>query len=703
MEPNEHLLKNTERLATTKNLSNDRKQAYNVHVNNLFKKRFVITNNECYTLPEPKEMFKDSLWTIDRLQTLKNELNSVKNCLNNYDLDEWQIHTKQRNSAKDVMNRLRKDIQPEFLTQAWCKFYEIVSSFPLVPMNYIHNCSKRFKSIHLCEAPGAFVVSLNHWIQTNIPNIEWDWIATTLNPYYEGNSPSVMIDDDRFIRYTLSHWCFGEDNTGNLMNLSNLDKLIESSKPHNEIFLITADGSIDCSDVPGEQETIVGQLHFCETIAALHLLNTGGSFVLKIFTIFECRTVCLIYLLSCCFNQVCIIKPATSKEGNSEMYVVCTDFKGPTFASAYLNTFREYYEHEPKQAMFSKEDIPCAFIEKIIECNEFFKSQQCLVIMNNILAFKSGDTKVSRDIKEIQRMVADKYIKDYNLHKLTSGEIVGKLVLEGTNSINLCKRALQGSYNERCKRQHLTPWDRLQGFFNDSNKIKIGIPSDEFVKFKCKQLPEDLEISCGKPFQKVYNSRFCSESILKIQNGVDNILANIGYKMQFPTTESINTLTNETLTQSEYKTLIFHYTDSYDSYAIITQIYDALINLNSGETLVLIGYSLLTHLNVGLFYLLSYAFNCLKLKLCNDMGSIIILEHYNYNLKIVKHLLDINATSCDAQRKGKAIFGIIPASFLYECDLFLTIVDVNHWVIKSYVHYIFNTLERDKFNKESNT
>lgn len=445
MEANEHLSKTTEKPFATMNSLHTDKQTCNEHANNLFKKRFVITSNECYSLPEPKEMFKDDLWAIDKLQILKNELNSVKNCLNNYSLNEWQLHTKQRNSAKDVMVRLRKDIQPEFLTQAWCKFYEIVSSYPLISLEHIDNNNKRFKSIHLCEAPGAFVASLNHWLKTNAPNVQWDWIATTLNPYYEGNSPSVMIDDDRFIRCTLNHWCFGEDSTGNLMKLNNLDKLVKLSESRNDIFLVTADGSIDCTDVPGEQENIVGHLHFCETVAALHLLNTGGSFLLKLFTIFECHTVCLIYLLSCCFNHVNIIKPATSKEGNSEIYVVCTNFKGPKFASPYLQTLREHYEHEPKQAMFGKENIPCAFIEKIVEYSEFFKSQQCLVIKNNIAAFKSDDVKVYHDVKQIQRMVADKYIRDYNLKKLVSGEIVGKLVLEGINSINLCKRALQGS------------------------------------------------------------------------------------------------------------------------------------------------------------------------------------------------------------------------------------------------------------------
>ena len=58
---------------------------------------------------------------------------------------------------------------------------------------------------------------------------DWDWIATTLNPYYEGNDNGHMIGDDRLIRHTGDNWYFGVDNTGNLMserNLEGLKKLI---------------------------------------------------------------------------------------------------------------------------------------------------------------------------------------------------------------------------------------------------------------------------------------------------------------------------------------------------------------------------------------------------------------------------------------------------------------------------------------------
>ncbi|XP_044001426.1 NADPH:adrenodoxin oxidoreductase, mitochondrial isoform X2 [Aphidius gifuensis] len=285
-----------------------------ITVNKLFTKYYeLIIDNDNYKLPLCDNMFIEEPWEINDLKLIKKNLNEMKSRLNDYNLMEWQYHTRKRNQAGDVQWRLRRDISPEFLTQAWCKFYENVSSFPLVPDVSISN--EKFKSLHLCEAPGAFIASLNHWLKLNSPNIKWNWIGTTLNPHYEGNSLSTMIKDDRFILHTMNNWYFGVDNTGDLMKLNNLDGLIE--RVGDDVMLVTADGSINCMDSPDEQELVVSHLHYCETIAALNILNIGGSYLLKLFTIFEHQTICLIYLLSCTFKRIIFNKPVTSKEGGT--------------------------------------------------------------------------------------------------------------------------------------------------------------------------------------------------------------------------------------------------------------------------------------------------------------------------------------------------------------------------------------------------
>ena len=68
--------------------------------------------------------------------------------------------------------------------------------------------------------------------------LQWHWLATTLNPYYEGNPLSCMINDDRFILQTLHHWNFGVDYTGNLMDLDNMQHLVQEAAKIGDILLV---------------------------------------------------------------------------------------------------------------------------------------------------------------------------------------------------------------------------------------------------------------------------------------------------------------------------------------------------------------------------------------------------------------------------------------------------------------------------------
>jgi len=107
----------------------------------------------------------------------------------------------------------------------------------------------------------------------------------TLNPYHETNGHADTIADDRLIRRTLDNWEFGPDNTGDIFQPGYADHLHANvASSDGGVCLVTADGSVDCSDTPNEQETIVTRLHHYGTMVALNVLREGGSLLLKVFT-----------------------------------------------------------------------------------------------------------------------------------------------------------------------------------------------------------------------------------------------------------------------------------------------------------------------------------------------------------------------------------------------------------------------------------
>lgn len=176
-----------------------------------------------------------------------------------------------------------------------------------------------------------------------------------------------MVSDDRFLVKTVDHWDFGPDATGDILS-AKTGRHLSSLGPFD---LVTADGSIDCQDDPGEQEITVASLLAVETITALKCLQQGGNFVLKTFTWFENSSVSLLYLLCCSFEKVSAVKPVASKEGNSEVYVVCQSFKGLT-AEAEIALWTDY------GSQYFVDSVPENFIVRVRDASLYFLELQVI-------------------------------------------------------------------------------------------------------------------------------------------------------------------------------------------------------------------------------------------------------------------------------------------------------------------------------------
>ncbi|KAJ8038293.1 Cap-specific mRNA (nucleoside-2'-O-)-methyltransferase 2 [Holothuria leucospilota] len=480
----------------------------------LYEKTHRFKRQEDWILLNPELIFCQQNLSSKNLQELKEELNHVKGQLSDMDISKWHKHTSATHRGTIILNSSRwKNRQRfELKTQAWFKFHELLQEFRLVPE------FQTFSSVHLCEAPGAFIASLNHFLKQNkeFKNHRWKWLASTLNPYYEGNTSHETIVDDRLIQHTTDGWYFGVDNTGDLMQGENLKGLKQRiAEEFGEVQLVTADGSFNCQDNPAEQENLVHPLHLTETITAISILSKGGSFVLKMFTFFEVNTACLVYLLCCIFDEVHVKKPVTSKAGNSEVYVVCLGFQG--ICSNLLDKLEEYYG----QVMFPPSSLPMSFWNQLLDCACKFKEYQVDTIRENMSLFENKDDERWDEIAEVQKACALQFFD--KCHPIPMNQWICK---EGSfkQTLNLSFGKLQGSWNER--------------------QLDKDLPQDEFVK----RMAERLEITkweeerlCtivkvagesrkqdltrwdfveGKPLKSVKLSMFCNGDVLEDWNTI---------------------------------------------------------------------------------------------------------------------------------------------------------------------------------------
>ncbi|XP_045522990.1 cap-specific mRNA (nucleoside-2'-O-)-methyltransferase 2 isoform X2 [Pieris brassicae] len=571
---------------------------FDEELHDLFNKKYQFSFNCEWKLPDQESWFSAPSWKVAGLETLKSRLNFHKSQLNDFSIEEWSSHTRRRNPAGEVSWKVRCLVNPEFLTQAWTKFYECACTYNIIPLEATEE--KKMVSLHLCEAPGAFITSLNHFLKQHKNNIQWKWLASTLNPYYEGNSTSNMISDDRFMFHTLENWDFGVNSTGNIMNWENSQAIVKRVKNLGKVLLVTADGSIDCMQKPDAQEEVTSPLHYCEIVTALQSLSKGGTLIFKLFTIFEHSTVSLLYLLNHLFQDVNIYKPITSRQ----------------------------------------DMIPDSFIKQIEECAYYFCSLQCHVINNNLQAYlMQNNIALHRDIKKIRALVAAEFIWKYDLKPIHIDQEILNGILHEENKINNNPRYCRGSYTERQLFTKMSLKEKVQSLCSSlqaelfSNSI---VPINESVRWMVGVKTElKLKFTYGLPLERIYSSKFILTPIFKLYQ---QILFDHDFKeIVCRNNDKAKDLPELSF---EFSKLCLPYNHEGKYFLHEKKCFKLLIetlnNMPEGGSLLLHNFNTLTHFNVSVLYILSNI--CFRKTGFMSCGVIILQSLNKVSLELLNHI-----------------------------------------------------------------
>ncbi|NXG13212.1 CMTR2 methyltransferase, partial [Grallaria varia] len=495
-------------------------------IEKLFAKKFTYAkpvNNE-WKLPDASDAFTCGHKEFHSLLALKDSMNEVKNQLSDKNLEDWHRHTSFTNKAGKIVSHVKKSVNAELCTQAWCKFHEILCSFPLLPEEAFQDGV--LNSVHLCEAPGAFIASLNHYLKSHHVPCHWNWVANTLNPYHEANDTLMMIMDDRLIANTWPWWYFGPDNTGDVMTLRHLTGLQHFVSNMTTVHLVTADGSFDCQGNPGEQEALVSPLLYCEAVTALMILGPGGSFVLKVFTLFEHCSINLLFLLNCSFEEVHIFKPATSKAGNSESYVVCLGYLGRESLHLLLPKMTQNFGTEVvNKALFPQHTLPESFLKIHEECCMFFHKCQVQTISENIRLFEGMEEAEQMKVNTLRDCAAEFFMQRFHMKPIARSNWLVKKSQAGC-SMNAKwfgqRKKYFSTYNERKMMETLTWNDKVaKGYFNHlAEEHSLNNAGNMCI---LEGSPSNLECSSwyileGKRLPVVKCSPFCDSQVLENLN-----------------------------------------------------------------------------------------------------------------------------------------------------------------------------------------
>ena len=194
----------------------------------------------------------------------------------------------------------------QVISRAYFKLYEIIYFEPII-------LNEKLTCFFICEAPGGFIECITDIRRKK--NLRTEYISISKQ------DPLIKYDN-----YLEENNLFYGDITENINE--KIDKVI--LKFPNGLDLVTADGGFDVK-IFEAQEIISSKLLLCEIYLALKTQKIGGMFIIKFFDMFSHNSI-IYYMLLCTFyNYVKIIKPQTSRNCNSERYIVCYGYKGNNY------------------------------------------------------------------------------------------------------------------------------------------------------------------------------------------------------------------------------------------------------------------------------------------------------------------------------------------------------------------------------------
>ena len=204
------------------------------------------------------------------------------------------------------------------------------------------------------------------------------------------------------------------------------------------ISLVTADGSVDCSEDPSAQEILVMPLVLWEIVCAINVLPDNGCFVLKIFIAFEKST-----------KKVSLIKPGPSKPRNSEVYVVCQHFmKEQCFNEEIFTALIRSLQKGKIVLPDCLLRMPKSFMIFLRKYVETSCEKQIQAINKNFEVFYSGE-KLD-DMKDVREYIGHRFIDEFQIK--INDYVAPMLSVKGRHS-HYDKREdisyKQGSLNER--------------------------------------------------------------------------------------------------------------------------------------------------------------------------------------------------------------------------------------------------------------
>lgn len=262
----------------------------------------------------------------DSLNDIEKEIYILHQLIDTRDIKEWDNIKKEiryympKDKTKHITEMISYKYGTGKISQAWIKMMEMI-----VEGNLIKNNNNIFKTFHLCESPGNFIASINHYIKTKT-NMKFEWNAQSLNPYkYNGKLKTAFGDDYGYIERYKNRWHWGKDGTGDITKIENIKSYKEYCK---DVDFITSDCGLPLDEDDYSNKIPLLKVFFCQQLFMFYNLPKGKDCLFKCFLpINEPVQISMLYLFYNLFDELIFYKGVINI-WSSEFYVICKGYNG---------------------------------------------------------------------------------------------------------------------------------------------------------------------------------------------------------------------------------------------------------------------------------------------------------------------------------------------------------------------------------------
>ena len=362
------------------------------------------------------------------------------------------------NKYEDLRGRngvLVKNYDAEIVTNAWMKMYEcmsllkepLLSSLSKTNSRAGRTVGKTFNSFHIAEAPGNFMVAMNHYLYSHYPKMEWNWLANSYRDLYTSSitgdprlaNSHYLQDAYGLIRAYKDRWVFGADGDGDITSPANIRSFantIASRFGPAGLHFITSDVKFVPPDINYDEEEWQNiPVQMGHLLSTLVTLKKGGCCMLKEFTFFEAPKMSHLFLLANCFQKLYIIKPETSRPANSEVYVFGIGYK-KNLNEEQIETLYNIMQYirfmtDESPSIFKQNAIPKTFVDRIHKLNVKLSEHQIPAINRNVELFRQYEftphKEICEDISAIRSKSAEQWIKRYGVEELPANRHIANI------------------------------------------------------------------------------------------------------------------------------------------------------------------------------------------------------------------------------------------------------------------------------------